>query len=183
MNSAEVRFNAASRALHWGMAALILVLLFSGAALAATLSTYYGPLVSMHRSLGIATLALAGLRLVNRALNPPPPLPQDLARWQRRLANGSHVLLYALMVAMPLVGWGMLSAASYPIIVFGSWELPPILPPNAAVHALLRRGHTYLAYLLFSVLLAHAGAALFHGFIRRDGVLRSMARGRRRGRS
>jgi cytochrome b561 len=79
------------------------------------------------------------------------------------------------MFAMPLVGWGMLSAGGYPIVLYGPWELPPILPQSAILYAGLRQLHTVLAYLLFATFLAHLGAALFHGLIRRDGVWESMA--------
>jgi hypothetical protein len=79
------------------------------------------------------------------------------------------------MFIMPLVGWGMLSAARYPIVLWGFWELLPILPHGLAPYAWLRPPHTDLAYLLFATFLAHLRAGLFHGLIRRDGVLASMA--------
>ena len=85
------------------------------------------------------------------------------------------ILLYALMLIMPLVGWGMLSAARYPIVLYGPLRLPPILPHDLTLYAWLRDLHTDLAYLLFATFLAHFGAALFHGLIRRDGVFGSMA--------
>jgi cytochrome b561 len=101
---------------------------------------------------------------------------------QRIAAKASHVLLYALMFIMPLLGWGMLSAAPYPIVLYGSLRLPPILPQDPALYALLRQLHTDFAYFLFAVFLAHLGAALLHGLIRRDGVFESMMPwGRRRG--
>jgi cytochrome b561 len=79
------------------------------------------------------------------------------------------------MFALPLVGWGMLSAGGYPIVLYGPVELPPILPQSAILYAGLRQLHTVLAYLLFATFLAHVAAALFHGLIRRDGVWESMA--------
>jgi len=45
---------------------------------------------------------------------------------------------------------------------------------NAPLFAVLRKAHGYLAYLLFLTVLLHLAAALFHGLIRRDGVLQSM---------
>ena len=60
---------------------------------------------------------------------------------QRFAAHASHVVLYALMFALPLVGWGMLSAARYPIVDYGPLELPPILPRDAALYAALRTAH------------------------------------------
>jgi cytochrome b561 len=47
---------------------------------------------------------------------------------------------------------------------------------NVQLYALLRSAHTYLALLLFATFVMHFAAALFHGLIRRDGVLASMAR-------
>jgi cytochrome b561 len=75
----------------------------------------------------------------------------------------------------------MLSAARYPIVLFGSLRLPPILPHDPMLYASLRQLHTDLAYLLIALFLVHLGAALLHGLIRRDGVFESMASwGRRR---
>ena len=78
------------------------------------------------------------------------------------------------MLALPLVGWAMLSAAGYPIGLVGSLVLPPILPRDPILYAWLRPLHTLLAYTLFGLVLAHLGAALMHGLIRRDGVFSSM---------
>jgi cytochrome b561 len=95
--------------------------------------------------------------------------------WQRFAAHASHVVLYALIFALPLVGWGMLSAVRYPIVLYGALELPPILPHDAALYAMLRTVLTVLALLLFATFIAHFGAALMHALIYRDGVFQSMA--------
>jgi cytochrome b561 len=168
-------FTPSARALHWIMALMILAMLFIGVGMAATVSTRYAFLVSIHQPLGIAVLVLAVIRFLNRLLNPPPPLPADLPTWQQLAAKGSHYLLYGLMFLMPLIGWAMRSAAPYPVILFGSLHLPPIMPQNATLYAVLRCAHKVLAYAFFATFLAHVGAALFHGLIRRDGVLQSMA--------
>ena len=80
------------------------------------------------------------------------------------------------MIAMPLIGWAMLSAEGYPVMVGEDLRLPAILPENALVFAWLRTAHRALAYLLLFTFLGHMGAALYHALIRRDGVLRSMVR-------
>jgi cytochrome b561 len=175
MSAHQARFSAPSRVLHWLMAAMILAMLFIGVGMAASVSERYNLLVSIHRPLGIAILVLVVIRFCNRLINPPPPLPDTLPPVQRLAARASHILLYALMFAMPLIGWGMLSAARYPIVLYGPVQLPPILPQSLTLYAGLRHLHTYLAYLFFATFLAHLGAALFHGLIRRDGVLESMA--------
>jgi cytochrome b561 len=181
MNAHQPSFPAVSRLLHWVMAVMILSMLFIGVGMAATVSERYRFLVAIHRPLGVAVLVLAAIRLINRLRSPPPPLPDSVPPLQRFAAKSSHVLLYALMFGMPLVGWGMLSAARYPIVLFGSLHLPPILPHDPMLYASLRQLHTELAYLLFALFLVHLGAALLHGLIRRDGVFESMASwGRRR---
>jgi cytochrome b561 len=171
MTSDATRFSAPSRLLHWLMAVMILAMLFIGVGMAASVSERYDLLVSIHRPLGIAILVLVVIRLLNRWINPPPALPETLPGPVR----ASHVALYALMLVMPLVGWGMLSAAGYPIVLYGPLRLPPILPQDLALYAMLRHLHTYLAYLLFATFLVHLAAALFHAWIRRDGVFESMA--------
>jgi cytochrome b561 len=171
----QARFAAPSRLLHWVMAAMILAMLFIGVGMAASVSTRYALLVSIHRPLGIAILALAVVRLVNRWIHPPPELPDTIPPVQRLAARVSHIVLYALMFLLPLVGWGMLSAARLPIVFYGPLRLPPILPHDLALYAWLRPLHTALAYALFATFVVHLGAALLHGLIRRDGVFESMA--------
>ena len=83
-----------------------------------------------------------------------------------------------LLLVMPLVGWGMLSAARFPIAMFGSVDLFPVLPHNVMLYAFLRKTHRYLAYLLFFGFIAHFGAVLFHSLILRDGLFTRMARWR-----
>ncbi len=66
-------------------------------------------------------------------------------------------MLYALMLAMPLIGWAMLSAGGYPIVLWGGLHLPPIVPHTPALYAALRNAHSLLAYVLFATVLMHVG--------------------------
>jgi len=168
------RFPLLSRLLHWVMAAMIIAMLFIGIGMTASLTDYHW-LLSLHRPLGIAILVLAAVRLLNRLLNPGPPIPAAMPALLRRAAEASHIALYVLMIAEPLVGWAMLSAARLPIVMFGSFELPPILWESPAVYALLRETHTVLALLLLATVIAHVSAALMHAIAFRDGVFESMA--------
>jgi cytochrome b561 len=162
------------------MALLILTMLFVGVGMVATLSHAHDTLIAIHRPLGIAILLLVLLRIGLRLRRGSPPLPNDMPTLQRTVARLSHLVLYALMLAMPLIGWSMLSAEGYPVTMFGGVHLPAIMPHDIRLFALLRALHTYLALLLFVTVLGHLAAALFHGLIRRDGVFSSMARGARR---
>ena len=108
-----------------------------------------------------------------------PALPSDMPAIQQFAARGSHLVLYALVIAMPLIGWAILSAGGYPITLLDAWHSPAILPQNVDLFALLRALHTWLAFPLFATILADIAAGLFHGLIRRDGVFSSMARWQR----
>lgn len=166
--------NLTARMLHWSMAAAILAMLFIGVGMMASL-TWRPWLLDLHRPLGIAILMLAMMRLVNRLHHPAPALPASVPRWQARAALVSHWLLYALMFALPVLGWGILSAGGYPVTVFGGFNLPAIAPVNATFYAIFRDAHALLAWLLFAVVLGHLSAALLHAWVYRDGVFSSMA--------
>ena len=166
-------FPLTSRILHWIMAVLILAMLFIGVAMVSSLSDYHR-LVSIHRPIGILILVLAAVRLVNRLIFPPPPLPSGMPAPLRVAAEASHWLLYALMFVQPLVGWAMLSAAGYPIALIGAFHLPPIVPHDMTLYAFLRPLHSVLAFALFATFLLHLAAALTHAVIFRDGVFKSM---------
>ena len=170
----RTQFALLSRILHWLMAAMLLSMLFIGVSMVASLGDYDW-LVAIHRPLGILILILAAIRLATRMLTTLPPFPPTMSPRERLAASSSEKLLYALMFALPLVGWGMLSAGHYPIVMFGSLHLPPILPPNPPLFAVLRTAHTILAYLLFATFLAHLSAVLFHTLIVRDRLLDRMA--------
>jgi cytochrome b561 len=175
---AHPQFSGVARLLHWVMAILILAMLFIGISMVASLADY-ARLVSIHKPIGILILVLAAVRLIYRLFHPAPPLPADMPGLQRFAAHASHVALYGLMFALPLIGWGMLSAAGYPIVLYGGLQLLPILPHDAALYATLRLAHGVLALLLFATFLLHLAAALLHALVFRDGVFNSMASVRR----
>jgi cytochrome b561 len=168
------RFAWSSRVLHWLMAAMVLAMLLIGMAMVASLIDYHW-LLSIHRPLGILVLVFVIVRFVNRQVKRPPPFPETMSPMERAAATWSERLLYVLMFIMPLIGWGMLSAARYPIVLFGSIHLPPILPHSTWLYTVLRTSHTIFAYLLFFTFMAHLSAVLFHTLVLRDGLLRRMA--------
>jgi cytochrome b561 len=122
----------------------------------------------------MAILILVVIRFINRVFNPPPPLPNSISGPERFVATASEFTMYGLMFVLPLIGWAMLSAARYPIILFGPLHLPFIFPENLVAYSILRKAHTVLAYLFFLTFIAHFGAVLFHTLIVRDGLLKRM---------
>jgi len=175
MTPVRHRFSPLQRLLHWLMAICILAMLFIGVGMVSTVAPKYLPLISIHKSLGIAILALALIRLVVRLAYGAPPLPVDLPAPMKLAAVLSHYVLYALMIVMPLLGWAMLSAAAYPVELYGGIRLPSLLPQSDGLHTMLWAAHYYLAFAFFAVVLLHIAAALFHALVRRDGVFQAMA--------
>lgn len=173
-NSPLVRFSPLQRALHWFMAVCILAMLFIGVGMVSTIEPIYLTLVAIHKPLGIAILVLAIVRLGIRLYLGAPPLPLDLPEPMKLAAKLSHFALYALMILMPLIGWGMLSAADYPAVVLGT-TLPSPLPHSVALHAALWDAHRALAMCFFALILMHVAGGLFHALVRRDGVFESMS--------
>jgi cytochrome b561 len=94
----------------------------------------------IHRPLGIAILIVVVIRFVNRQFSTLPPFPACMSSQERFVAPASEVLLYTLLFVLPLVGWGMLSAARYPIVLFGSLHLFPILPHSVMPYGKSRSG-------------------------------------------
>lgn len=174
MNAINERFSPLQRALHWVMAICILAMLFIGVGMVSTVKPEYLTLVSIHKPLGITILILALIRLVVRITRGAPPLPADMPMPMKLAAKLSHYVFYALMIALPLLGYGMLSAADYPVVVAGM-RIPSLLPHSNSLHTLLWNAHRFLALCFFALIVVHLAAALFHALVRRDGVFHAMA--------
>ncbi len=146
--TAPKRFALPSRILHWLMAPMVIAQLLIGVTMIASLSGY-PLLLAIHRPLGVLILAFAAVRLANRLTRRLPPFPATMSRAERRIASWSEYLLYALLLLQPLIGWAMLSAARFPIVMVGPLQLPGIAPHNLDLYAILRQAHGVLAFLLF----------------------------------
>lgn len=177
MTTTRTGFAPLQRVLHWLMSLCIFAMLFIGVGMVSTITTKYLGLISIHKPLGITILVLALIRLSLRLYYGAPALPADLPEPMKLAAKLSHYVFYALMIAMPLLGWAMLSAAEYPVVLYGGLHLPSLVSVNPELHTVLWDAHFYLAFLFFALILLHLGAALFHKWVRRDGVFEAMATG------
>ena len=175
MTGVGQRFTPLQRLLHWLMAVCILAMLFIGVGMDSTVAPKYLPLVAIHKSLGIAILVLALIRLAVRLRYGAPPLPADLPEPMKLAAYLSHYALYVLMIGMPLIGWAMLSAAAYPVVLYRGPAPAGDPAAERRLHTLLWNAHFYLAFAFFALILMHVAAALFHALVRRDGVFEAMA--------
>ena len=173
MSTMHQHFSPVQRLLHWLMAICILAMLFIGVGMVSTINPDYLTLVAIHKPLGLAILVLAVLRLIIRIRLGAPSLPVDMPEPMKIAAHLSHYIFYALMLVLPVLGWAMLSAADYPVIVLGM-TLPPIAPHSNQLHTILWNLHRALALCFFALILLHLAAALFHLMVRKDGVFEAM---------
>jgi len=165
-------WGAPAKFLHWIMAVLILAQITLGV-MAATwrVSPAKLELFFWHKSTGMLILALVALRLLWRLANPTPALPSGMPAWERAAARSSHLLLYLLMIALPVSGWIINSAANVPFRIFWLIPLPAIVAPDKPTADLVALVHGGLFAALALVLVAHIGAALRHHFVKRNAVL------------
>ncbi|MEH8021349.1 cytochrome b [Rheinheimera metallidurans] len=167
-------FPASAKFMHWLSALLIISMLFLGVSMIQSLATWQHTALQLHKSIGALVLVLVLIRLINRLFMQIPALPADLSAMQRFAAKASHIVLYALMLAIPLSGWLMQNAAGLTVSPFGILNLPSLIPANIKAYAVFRELHGLLTWSLFAVIVLHISAALHHGLIRQDSVLQSM---------
>ncbi|WP_330233543.1 cytochrome b/b6 domain-containing protein [Nocardia sp. NBC_00508] len=167
------RFSVVARILHWTMAALILAMIGIGAAMVGYLGAY-NRLLTWHKTIGLAILLLAVIRIAYRIRRRPPPQIETMRKPERLVATGSEILMYALFLAQPLVGWALVSASGIPIHILAGLRVPAIAQTDPQLYAALRTLHSALAYLLLLALTAHICAVAFHAMVVRDKLLRRM---------
>ena len=175
MTVRSIRFTTPQRVLHWLMAMCILFMLFLGIGMISIVTPKYLTFIQIHKVLGIIILVLALARLTLRFVYGAPALPPNLSFVERLAAESSQYILYALMIGIPLIGWGMLSASSHPVILLGNVHLPPILPVNPTLYTLLRHAHYCFALAFFALILLHFAAMIFHKLVKNDGLFETMA--------
>ncbi|MDR6536342.1 cytochrome b/b6 domain-containing protein [Variovorax soli] len=171
------RYVASSRWLHWLTVLLLLVSIPFGIWIA-----FFEPadehfklrLYNVHESVGVLVFVLVLIRIVNRRLNPPPPLPSDMPTWMRHVAHANHIGLYALLVLMPLIGFLATNAWGFPLSFFNVLPIPSPVGKNEALAKVLSFLHLCGAIAIGLMILGHLAGVVHHTFIRRDGLLRRM---------
>ena len=170
------RYHLITRLLHWSIAFLIFTLVTLGWYMVGLTyyDRWYNAALSWHRVLGLSVLALAVTLLIWRLVMPAPPLPASLGRLQRAAATGTHHLLLTMMVLIPVTGYLVSTSAGKSIDVFGWFAVPALVDVSESLRDLAIKIHFYCAYGTGLLGLGHAGAALKHQFIDRDGILSRM---------
>jgi len=170
------RFDQTSIALHW-LTVLLIVVQFTSAWLREAVgheNSLAAAILATHQTSGMLTWIVGLVRLVWRhGFAYLPPFPQGMPKLQQWLAKANEYGLYALLFVQPITGLGNVLFHGRPFQML-IWEVPALLEPNPAIRSLFVEAHEFGAKALLALIGLHAGAALFHRLVLRDGVLQRM---------
>lgn len=169
------RYSVTAMTLHWLAVLLILATFPVGLYMVELpLSPWKLKVYSWHKWIGVTVFLLALARLTWRMGHPAPTLPDGMRAWEKPLAGAIQALLYLLMLAIPLSGWLMSSAAGFQTVYLGLLPIPDLLAKDKELADFLRWVHQYLTFWLGALAGLHAAAAFKHLWIDRDGVMQRM---------
>ncbi|MBN9554087.1 MAG: cytochrome b/b6 domain-containing protein, partial [Alphaproteobacteria bacterium] len=102
--ASRARYDRVAIFLHWSVALLIAAAFVLGLTVDEFGKTYEHMVVNTHSLIGLGVLLLTLIRIAWRFGHPAPPSPQAMSAWMKALARITHAALYALMLAVPLIG-------------------------------------------------------------------------------
>lgn len=171
------RYSSGAILFHWTIALLVIVNLAIGLLHESLLDGVKGA-IPLHKSIGLTVIGLTLGRIAWRLAHRAPPHPPTMKRWERLAANGAHIGLYVLMLALPMSGWALASGGPkrYPLNWFGLFDVP-YLPVSKAAGDAAHNAHGLLGWVMLALIVLHVAAALRHHFILKDGILARMVPG------
>jgi cytochrome b561 len=173
--NSTARYGWLSMGLHWLMLVL-LVAVYACILLSDSFpkgSDTRALLKTWHFMLGLTVFALVWIRLIAKLVSPTPLIEPPIPRWQDLAAKAVQALLYLLMIAMPLLGWLILSTSGKPIPFYG-WQLPALIAENKGLAETVKEIHEAGASVIYFLVGTHALAAMYHHYFLRDNTLRRM---------
>jgi cytochrome b561 len=168
-------YGKLSMGLHWLMF-LIMIAVYASINLRELYPKGSDPreaLKTLHFMLGLIILLLVCLRIYVKASSPTPAIVPDLSARQHLAAKLGHLALYGLMIAAPILGWLLLSAAAKPIPFFG-FELPALINENKDLAKSIKKIHETVGELGYYLIAIHVVAALYHHYFKKDNTLTRM---------
>ena len=133
-------------------------------------------LKSWHYVLGLTVFVLLWVRLLARLAGHVPPILPAPPRWQLRVAHGLAFAIYIFLIAMPLIGWLIVSGEGKTVSFFGL-DLPHLIGENRVLAKQLEDVHELVGNLGYGLIGVHVLAALFHHYVQRDNTLKRMLPG------
>lgn len=171
----NVRFSQLTVLLHW-----LIVLLFIGVYCSMEFRDIFERgtegrelMKTAHYWFGLSILLLLLPRVLARFSQHTPPITPPQPHWQHKLAIAVHLAFYVLMLAMPLLGWFLMSAEGKEISYFGL-QLPALMGPDDVWAERLEELHEIGSKAGYALILVHVGAALFHHYLLKDNTIKRM---------
>lgn len=175
VNDVVARYAALSKALHWVIALIVILMLSLSFFLEDVPNDYRANVFMVHKSLGLTILGLIIIRLFAIIHYGRPPLPIAVPTWERVLSRAVQYAFYVLLILMPVSGWVMSTAADKAPVYFNWFKLPfPGVTPNKALAQWMFSAHEFIAWTLIVLVVLHVMGALKHYFIDKDDVLQRM---------
>lgn len=177
-------YGRMERLLHWAIALLIAAAIYLGltmtdlpatdeAEIAEVFRTY-----SLHKTIGVAVLALALIRILWTLARPGPGPLHPERRIETFLARFTHWTLWIAMLALPATGLLHHSAApGFAPILWPLGQVLPLVPADERLALIFRSIHEAAGWVLFVALALHVLGALKHAVIDRDATLWRMVTG------
>ncbi|MCB1748427.1 MAG: cytochrome b [Gammaproteobacteria bacterium] len=174
-NSAN-RYGLLTKLLHWLTATLIIGLIWLGWYMVdlSYFDRWYTDALAWHRVLGLVVFGLGVATLGWRLVSPSPAPVATLKPWERVLGTAMHHLLFVMVFTIPLTGYLVSTSAGKSVSVFGWFDVPPLFEVDSGLRDAAIEAHFYLAYTTAVLVAMHAGAALKHQLLDRDGTLARM---------
>lgn len=169
-------YTAFHRWLHWLIAAGVVALFATAFSMDAAEGATRDRIYIAHWSFGFLVAVLMIVRIVSRLAAPPKPLKAPMPAMQKRAAHTVHFLLYATLIAQPVIGYAAKSMYGGSIPIFGLFDLPDLLPQNEALAETLFEVHEVVGNAIIVLVAIHVGAAMYHVF-RGDNVMSRMTTG------
>lgn len=166
-------YGVVARALHWLTALLIALQFVIGWTMPDVhKDTQPIGLIAWHLGVGATLIAVIVLRVVWRLTH--RPIPDELPPLLAVVSRSTHLLLYATLLLVPLVGWINASSRGWTVRLAGVVPFPSLSKSGSSFGHEMGDVHGILAWVLFALIVLHILAALFHRLVLKDHVLQRM---------
>lgn len=173
--NADERFGPVAMALHWFVAfTIVCAVVFAWVVEDLDRGATKDLVLTIHKSIGLTIFAATIFRLTWRLTHHAPPLPPEMSRPQRIAAWLTHASLYAIAIGMPITGYLSVAARGRETTYFGLFAVPRLGPLDRVFSLNMEQTHRYAQYVLYALIVAHVGAALYHRFVLKDRILARM---------
>ena len=164
---ATVRYSHGAATFHWLTVVLVLAQIYVGFTFSdmARGTPERTEMFAIHKTLGATILIVTLLRLGYRLINPPPPYPSDMPKWDRFIAAWSHRVVYTVLIALPLTGLIAVSGRGGMVDLLWGLQIPALPIGDGE---LFGEVHEILVFTAIALVVVHVAAATYHHLIARD---------------